>query len=88
MSFLNCSQIIELYLEKIQKFNQIHCLFVFLRANIHVFLVIVTQPPATVFKWNPVAMTCPYCHHIIVTKVRSESGLLAWLLCGVMFLTG
>ncbi|CAH8678902.1 unnamed protein product [Schistosoma haematobium] len=50
--------------------------------------VIVTQPPATVFKWNPVAMTCPYCHHIIVTKVRSESGLLAWLLCGVMFLTG
>ncbi|CAH8668228.1 unnamed protein product [Schistosoma margrebowiei] len=50
--------------------------------------VIVTQPPATVFKWNPVGMTCPYCHHIIVTKVRSESGLLAWLLCGVMFLTG
>ncbi|CAH8588351.1 unnamed protein product [Schistosoma turkestanicum] len=50
--------------------------------------VIVTQPPATVFKWNPVGMTCPYCHRNIVTKVRSESGLLAWLLCGLMFLTG
>ncbi|KAK4474839.1 hypothetical protein MN116_001954 [Schistosoma mekongi] len=50
--------------------------------------VIVEQPPIIIFKWNPVGMNCPYCHHDIVTKIRSESGLLAWLLCGAMFLTG
>ncbi|CAH8635011.1 unnamed protein product [Heterobilharzia americana] len=50
--------------------------------------VIVTQPPTTVFKWNPVGIVCPYCHSSVVTKVRSEAGLLAWLLCGVLCLMG
>ncbi|KAH8868457.1 lipopolysaccharide-induced tumor necrosis factor-alpha factor like [Schistosoma japonicum] len=50
--------------------------------------VIVEQPRTIMFKWNPVNMNCPYCHRNIVTKIRSESGLLAWLLCGAMFLTG
>nr|CAH8873146.1 unnamed protein product [Trichobilharzia regenti] len=50
--------------------------------------VIVTQPPATIFKWNPVGIVCPYCHNSVVTKTRSEAGLLAWLLCGVLCLMG
>ena len=36
---------------------------------------------------NPTQCTCPSCGNRIVTRTEKKAGLLAWLLCAIMFFT-
>jgi hypothetical protein len=36
----------------------------------------------------PIQCTCPRCGKPIVTRTQKNSGLLAWLICGGLFLFG
>ena len=36
----------------------------------------------------PIQCTCPQCAKSIVTRTQKNSGLLAWLICGGLFIFG
>jgi lipopolysaccharide-induced tumor necrosis factor-alpha factor len=36
----------------------------------------------------PMQCTCPHCGKQVVTRVEKKNGLLAWLICGGLFLFG
>ncbi|TGZ65442.1 hypothetical protein CRM22_005862 [Opisthorchis felineus] len=55
--------------------------------------VYVQQPTAATvtavqFHRHPVTMTCPHCRYYGPTRVHTESGCLAWVLCLVMCFFG
>lgn len=52
--------------------------------------VVVQQPMIVnqVFRESPVRMQCPACRADIVTALNYDTGMLAWILCGVMFIFG
>jgi len=35
----------------------------------------------------PAQCTCPQCGKQVVTRVEKKAGLLAWLICGILFFT-
>lgn len=44
--------------------------------------------PMTVVGDYPVQCTCPHCRNQIVTRTEKKNGLLAWLICGGLFIFG
>ena len=36
----------------------------------------------------PVQCTCPHCKQTVVTRIEKQSGLLTWLLIGILLLIG
>mmetsp|Transcript_205 Transcript_205/g.501 ORF Transcript_205/g.501 Transcript_205/m.501 type:complete len:195 (+) Transcript_205:117-701(+) len=51
-------------------------------------------PPRPVVLTNPVlthgpqTMTCPHCHHVVVTRTSYEVGLTTWVVSGAICLVG
>ncbi|XP_018429195.1 PREDICTED: lipopolysaccharide-induced tumor necrosis factor-alpha factor homolog [Nanorana parkeri] len=43
---------------------------------------------ATSFSDRPTSCMCPVCRQNVVTRVEYNSGLLAWLICGILVLFG
>ena len=53
--------------------------------------VVVAQPAVVLsqqFREVPVRMQCPACRADVMTAVSYDTGILVWLLCGIMFIFG
>jgi len=53
--------------------------------------VVLVQPAygsMNLFPHFPVQTTCPFCSTQMVTSIKKEPGLLAWLSCGILALMG
>ena len=50
--------------------------------------VVVTNTVEQTFRESPVEMVCPYCNVRIVTAKTYHSGLLVWIIAGVLFIAG
>jgi predicted RNA-binding Zn-ribbon protein involved in translation (DUF1610 family) len=55
--------------------------------------VMIPQPvyvgaPVAIVGDYPVQCTCPRCGKQIVTRIEKKNGLLAWLICGGLFIFG
>lgn len=49
--------------------------------------VVIVQGPINYGK-NPMTMTCPHCQSSIQTAIKSEPGVLAWIIGGVLCFVG
>ncbi|XP_064624626.1 annexin A11-like [Lineus longissimus] len=48
----------------------------------------VTHVHTTAFGESPITTVCPHCQATVLTATSTKVGLLAWIICGVLFIIG
>jgi len=51
-------------------------------------VVVVTTQPMRIFTRHPTSVICQHCNQNVVTRTRSEVGMITWLSCGAMIIFG
>jgi len=51
-------------------------------------VVVVTSQPIKIYTRHPTNIICQHCQQNVVTRPRSEVGMVTWLACGAMILFG
>jgi lipopolysaccharide-induced tumor necrosis factor-alpha factor len=49
---------------------------------------VIVGGPVTIVGDYPMQCTCPRCGQQIVTRIEKKNGLLAWVICGILFFFG
>ncbi|CAG9322056.1 unnamed protein product [Blepharisma stoltei] len=48
-------------------------------------VIIESRVPTFIYGFDPIQVTCPYCHQTALTKTERSPGMMVWLMCFILF---